>query len=153
AAAAVRDSLAQVATALEGGMHVAEPAALKATEPETFDVCQESHFPSAAAAHEDIQQLIPVVAQMPEPALGAGKGELPRFRSELGPFVGLSSGISALALVGGFGRNQTDVGAIGSLDLSVRVGLGVEGILNPSSDGLTFIDAGIRQDSPAHGGS
>jgi len=102
---------------------------------------------------EDMQQVIPIVARTPEPGLGAGKGELPRFRSELGPFVGLSSGISAVALGGGFGTNQTDAGAIGALDLSVRLGLGVEGILNPSSDGLTFIDAGVRQDSPAHGGS
>src|SRR5215470_9009524 len=41
AAAAVRDSLAQVATVLEGGMRVAEPAGLTATAPEKFDVCHE----------------------------------------------------------------------------------------------------------------
>jgi hypothetical protein len=153
AAAAVRDSLAQVATALEGGMHLVEQADLTATEPETFDVCHESHFPPVLGQIEDMQQLIPIVAQTPEPGLGAGKGELPRFRSELGPFIGLSSGISAVALGGGFGSNQTDAGAIGALDLSLRIGLGVEGVLNSSSDGLTFVDAGVRQDSPAHGGS
>lgn len=153
AAAAVRDSLAQVSTALEGGMRVVEPAGLVATAPESFDVCNESHLLALPGETEDIQQLLPIVAQTPEPALGAGKGELPRFRSELGPFVGLSSGVSAVALSGGFGSHQTDVAAIGALDLSFRIGLGVEGVLNPSSDGLTFIDAGVRQDSPAHGGS
>jgi hypothetical protein len=153
AAAAVRDSLAQVATALEGGMRIVEQGGLMATEPEAFDVCHESHFPAAPGQTEDIQQLIPIVAQTPEPALGAGKGELPRFRSELGPFVGLSSGVSAVALGGGFGSKQIDAGVSGALDLSFRLGLGVEGVLNPSSDGLTFIDAGVRQDSPTHGGS
>src|SRR5215831_2145088 len=67
--------------------------------------------------------------------------------------MGLSSGVSAVAVSGGFGSNQTDVGVVGALDLSLRIGLGVEGVLNPSSDGLTFVDAGLRQDSPAHGGS
>jgi hypothetical protein len=153
AAAAVRNSLAQLATALEGGLSVGEQAGVTPTEPENFDVCHESHFPAAPGQIEDIQQLIPIVAQTPEPALGAGKGELPRFRSELGPFIGLASGVSAVALGGGFGSNQTDVAATGALDLSFRVGLGVEGVLNPSSDGLTFIDVGVRQDSSAYGGS
>jgi len=153
AASAVRDSLAQVATALEGRMRMGEQAGVAVTEPEKFDVCHESHFPAMPGQIEDIQKLIPIIAQMPEPALGAGKGELPRFRSELGPFLGVSSGLSAIALGGGFGSNQTEAGAMGELDLSFRIGLGVEGVLNSSSDGLTFLDVGVRQDSPAHGGS
>lgn len=153
AAAAVRDSLTQVATALEGGLRVVEPTGLNATEPERFDVCHEKRFPAAAGQLEDMNRLIPIVAQTPMPALVAGKGELPRFRSELGPFIGLSSAVSAVALSGGFGSNQSSAGVTGSLDLSFRVGFGLEGVLNASSDGLTFVDAGVREDSPAHGGS
>jgi hypothetical protein len=153
AAAAVRDSLAQVATAAEGGMRLVEPSDLTPNQPEKFDVCRESHFPAEPGQLEDMRQLIPIVTQLPEPGLAAGKGELPRFRAELGPFVGVSSGVSAIALSGGFGSNQTDAGVIGALDLSFRLGLGVEGVLNSSSDGLTFVDVGARQDSPAHGGS
>lgn len=153
AAAAVRDSLTQVATALEGGLRVVEPTGLKATEPEGFDVCHEKRFPAAAGELEDINQLIPIVAQTPVPALGPGKGELPRFRSELGPFIGLSSAVSAVALSGGFGSNESSAGVTGSLDLSFRVGLGLEGVLDASSDGLIFVDAGVREDSPARGGS
>lgn len=153
AAAAVRDSLTQVATALEGGLRVVEPTGLNATEPEGFDVCHEKRFPAAAGQLEDMNRLIPIVAQTPVPALVAGKGELPRFRSELGPFIGLSSAVSAVALSGGFGSNQSSAGVTGSLDLSFRVGFGLEGVLNASSDGLTFVDAGVREDSAAHGGS
>ncbi|HXY50257.1 MAG TPA: hypothetical protein VEI01_12455 [Terriglobales bacterium] len=153
AAAAVRDSLAQVATALEGGLRVVEPAGLKATEPEGFDVCHETHFPAAPGELEEMQRLLPIVSQTPVPALGAGIGELPRFRSELGPFLGLSSAVSVVALGGGFGSNQTGAAGSGALDLSFRLGLGVEGVLNASSDGLTFVDAGVRQDSSARGGT
>jgi hypothetical protein len=153
AAAAVRDSLAQVATALDGGIHVLDPVDLKPTEADGFDVCHEAHFPAAAGQHDDMQQLLPVVVQTPVPALAAGKGELPRFRSELGPFVGLSSAVSTDALGGGFGSLQTSTGITGALDLSLRLGLGLEGVLNASSDGLTFIDLGVRQDSETRAGS
>ena len=153
AAVAVGDSLAQVATALAGNMHVVEPAGLKMTEPEGFDVCHETHLPAAPGQLEDMQQLIPIVAQTPVPGLGAGKGALPRFRTEVGPFIGLSSAVSAVALGGGFGSNQSSPAVTGSLDLSFRMGLGLEGVLNASSDGLTFVEAGVRQDSTAHGGS
>lgn len=153
AAAAVRDSLAQIATALEGDMRVVEPTGLKTTEPEKIDVCHEKRYPAATWQLEDMKQVIPILRQTPVPALGAGKGELPRFRSELGPFVGLSSGVSAVALGGGFGSNQSSAGVTGSLDLSFHVGLGLEGVLDASSDGLMFIDAGVRQDSAARGGS
>ena len=151
AAAAVRDSLAQLVTALDGGMHIGQAGSL--TKPDGFDVCHESRFPASPGPLEDMQHLIPIVAQTPMPALGAGKGALPRFRSELGPFVGVSSGVSVEALSGGFGSNQTDPGVTGALDLSFRLGLGVQGVLNASSDGLTFIDAGVRQDSSAQIGS
>lgn len=153
AAAAVRDSLAQVATALAGDMHVAEPAALKVTEPEGFNVCHETHFPATPGQLQDMRQLIPIVAQTPVPGLGAGKGALPRFRSEVGPFIGLSSAVSAVGSSGGFGSNQSSPAVTGSLDLSFRMGLGLEGVLNESSDGLMFVDAGVRQDSAARGGS
>jgi hypothetical protein len=154
AAAAVRDSLAQLVNALDGGTHVGQAGqAGWPTKPDGFDVCHESRFPASPGPPEDMQHLIPIVAQTPMPALGAGNGALPRFRSELGPFLGVSSGVSVEALSGGFGSNQTYPAVNGALDLSFRLGLGVQGVLNASSDGLTFIDAGIRQDSSAHGGS
>ena len=153
AAAAVGDSLAQLAMALNGKIHVAEPAGLKTREAEGFDVCHGSHFPAVPGELEDVRQLIPIVAQTPVPALGKGKGELPRFGSELGPFIGLASGVSGIPLGGGFGYAQTDPAVTGSLDLSLHMGVGLEGVLNASSDALTFVDIGVRQDSPAYGGS
>ena len=101
AASAVRDSLAQLASVLEGKIEVSAGANLNDSEPEGFDVCHESHFPAAAGQVEEIRPVVPIIAQTPVPALGVGKGELPRFRSELGPFIGLSTGVNGAALGAG----------------------------------------------------
>jgi len=145
--------LAQIAAVLEGKIEVNAGANLNDSEPEGFDVCHESHFPVAAGQVAEIRPVVPIIAQTPVPALGAGKGELPRFRSELGPFIGLSTGVNGAALGGGFGSTQSDVSGSGSLDAAVRVGVGLEGVLNESSDGMVFLDVGLRQDSPSHGQS
>ena len=151
AAAAVRDSLAQLLDAFQGKMvvHAAEDS--NPIEPETFDVCREVHFPSAAGEMADVLALVPIIEQTPVPALGAGHGELPRFRSELGPFVGLSTAVRFGILARGFGSTQTDVSSIGGLEAAFRLGLGLEGVLNESSDGLAFVEVGIREDKHASG--
>ena len=79
-----------------------------------------------------------VILDVPVPGLGPGPGDLPRFRAELGPFIGLA--------VGG-GATQTTGGAIGSLDGAVRLGFGLEGVLDEAGDGLVFLDLGVRLDS------
>jgi hypothetical protein len=151
-ALAVRDSLAQVVAALNGELQVeSAPDNPGNLLPEAFDVCQQSQFHAAAVKDSDIQILIPVIMQTPVPALGDVAGQLPRFRAELGPFIGTS----AAALVGasgeGFGSNQTGASALGGLEVAVRMGIGLEGVLDDSGDGLVFAGVGLRQDSPTTG--
>jgi hypothetical protein len=93
AATAVRDSLTQLLTAFEGKVEVDAPNDFKDIVPEGFDVCHQPHFPSMVGTAAELQTLIPVVEQTPVPALGSGLGELPRFRAELGPFIGLSTAL------------------------------------------------------------
>jgi hypothetical protein len=50
---------------------------------------------------------------------------------------------------GGFGVDQTKIGGMGGLSLAFRVGLGIEGVINESGDGLVFLDLGIREDAPS----
>ena len=152
-AAAVSDSLAQLAAALEGKLSVSEPSGLDVTAPDAFDVCTARHFPVAAGENNDVLAVVPVIVQMPVPGLTEGKGAFPRFRAELGPFLGLATGITALAETGGFANTQTSVTGVGGLDASFRVGLGAEGVLNKNSDGLTFVDIGIRENSRTADGS
>lgn len=148
AAAAVRASLEQLLDAFEG-LGIRDPGlqADDAAAPDGFDVCREMRFPVRVAPAATLRALQPVLVQLPLPALAAGLGELPRFRAEIGPFVGMSAGARGGTVYGGFGSGQTDVGGSGGLDLAVRAGVGLDGVLNESGDGLMFAELGIRQDA------
>ena len=118
-ASVVRDSLAQLASALDDKTGATVAADFQMTEPEGFNVCRESHFPAAVGELRQIPAVLPIIAQTPLPALSAGKGALPRFRAEIGPFIGLASAVRGMALGGGFGSTQSGVGAEGSTQQSV----------------------------------
>jgi hypothetical protein len=150
-AVAARDSLAQLIDAFAGKTELSGVGGTATAEPERFDVCHESHFPSVAGTHAEIATLVPIVAQTPVPALSAGHGEFPRFRAELGVFVGLSAALRGGALTRGFGTTQTVVSSTAGLESAARFGIGLEGILNESSDGLVFVEVGAREDRHASG--
>lgn len=81
------------------------------------------------------------------PGLANGKGELPRFRAELGSFLGISASLNGSSVSGGFGKNQTASGFVGGLEANLRFGLGLDGVLNASGDGLVFLQLGWKQES------
>jgi hypothetical protein len=72
---------------------------------------------------------------------------MPRFRAEVGPFVGLASSIGVRNVNGGFIDSQDQNGWIGDVDLAVRAGLGLDGVLGDSGDGLVFVSLGVHADS------
>jgi len=151
-ASAVRDSLAQIVRALDGKVQVGLPSETTVPiEPGTFNACEELKISTPVVKGPDVETLVPVIAETPMPALGDVPGQLPRFRSELGPFVGVSAAVLGNVLGGGFGSNQDGASVIGGLEATFRVGLGLEGILDQSSDGLAFVGVGFRQDGPAQG--
>ncbi|RSL18495.1 hypothetical protein EDE15_4080 [Edaphobacter aggregans] len=149
-ATAVRDSLAQLANALDGKLKI-QPNNSETIQPDTFNTCQETHFPSAVIDKEAVEALVPVVAETPIPALGDVPGQLPRFRSEFGPFVGISAAAFSQGMNGGFGASQSGASGTAGLEASGRVGVGLEGVLDESGDGLIFAGVGYRQDGPAQG--
>ncbi|HXJ93941.1 MAG TPA: hypothetical protein VMT20_13910 [Terriglobia bacterium] len=150
AAAAVRDSLAQLLDTFAGKTTL-NLDNLAETGPDGFDVCQKEHFPETAGTVAEIRALVPILEQTPVPTLGAGLGELPRFRAELGPFIGVTAAARGGALSGGFAANQTGASGTAGLETAVRLGLGLEGALNESSDGLAFAEFGLRQDAHSSG--
>jgi hypothetical protein len=153
AANAIRDSLAQLVDSFAGKVALTYPDDSDYAEPSSFNVCKETRFPAVTATRADINSLIPILMQTPVPALGRGPGELPRFRSELGPFIGLSTGFRGALLTHGFGPSEAGLSANSNIELAARVGLGLDGILNDSSDGLIFVEAGVRDDTGTIGAS
>jgi hypothetical protein len=151
AASAVSASLSQLLDAFAGKNIVQALEESSPAQPDDFDVCRQTHFPATVGTRDDIQSLVPIVSMTPVPTLSEGVGSLPRFRSELGPFVGLSSAVRGSVLTRGFASTQSDASTSGGLDASVRFGVGLEGVLNESSDGLSFVEVGIRSDRQASG--
>ena len=110
--------------------------------PDPFNVCASMTMPARQAPPSLHPLFAAVIQDVPVPA-GARAGDLPRFRAELGPFIGLAVGGGGTWVGHGFGATQTTGGVIGSLDGAVRLGFGLEGVLDEAGDGLVFLDLGV----------
>ena len=116
--------------------------------PDTFNVCKENYMKPRDVDVKMMYTVVDILEKTPQPGLAEGLGELPRFRAELGPFIGFMAATRGSSNSGGFLTDQNEVGVSGSLEMAVRLGLGLEGVMNESGDGLAFIDIGFRQDAP-----
>ena len=125
-AAIVKESLQNLLTAAMGknaGISLPISTSNKTNESNSFDACTNTVMPE--------EQLDPVafkdiLIQTLIPGLTDGKGELPRFRAELGTFIGISASLNASAISGGFGKSQVTKGGIGGMEANhtVRTGIG-----------------------------
>jgi hypothetical protein len=155
AAIAVRASIEQVLDTATGRERITSmqhtPGAPAA--PDAFDVCKNDTFPARPeplrAHREAYLMAAEVLTPTPVPSLGQGLGAMPRFRAEVGPFVGIAGAFDARYMNGSFTGYEDGNGFIGGVDLSVRAGLGLDGVLNESGDGLVFVSLGIRGDAPS----
>jgi hypothetical protein len=152
AATAVRASLEEVVDLAAGrARSTALPYTPKApSSPDTFDVCKNNVLPQREEGQRVNAEAIELVAEVlrptPIPALGPGLGSMPRFRAEVGPFVGFAGAVGLRNTDGGFVDGQSR-GWIGDVDLSVRAGLGLDGVLGEAGDGLVFASIGLRGDT------
>jgi hypothetical protein len=117
--------------------------------PDTFNVAKSIHMPSRKGDPAFKEMFQEVLFTTPMPGLATGAGEIPRFRSELGAFIGFAPALRLNVFSGGFGRDQQKMGAVPGLEVAIHVGLGMEGVLNESGDGLVFLDLGYRLDGPS----
>jgi hypothetical protein len=121
-----------------------------------FDICKAATFPDRADVGLGsggrglyAPALKEVLLDTPVPGLGAGLGALPRERSEVGTFIGLAGTIDARYIDGGLVSSENSPGWIGGLDIGFRAGLGLEGALGESGDGLVFGQLGVRAETPS----
>ena len=151
---AVRDSIAQVAEAADPGSDLYRLVASIEPPPDLagggFDVCKAQRTPDWQAPAALKGPLSIVLLESPIPFRGPGFASLPRFRAELGPFLGVVSGISGNGAGGGFSETATG-GVQGALDVGVRVGVGLDGLLGDSGDGLLYLQAGVVSQTSSTG--
>ena len=155
AGVAVRGSLEQVLDHAAGRARTLmlphTPAA--PASPEDFDVCANNTFSrreqGLRAPPVAYELAYEVLRPTPIPGLGPGLGSMPRFRAELGPFVGIAGSVDGQSINSGFVASENARGLVGGLDLSVRAGLGLDGVIGESGDGLVFASLGLRFDSPS----
>jgi hypothetical protein len=118
----------------------------KTLSPDNFNVCTSIYIPEHEIDPNIVPLLKTVLMKTPVPGLKSGLGEMPRFRAEIGTFVGFSPSLRGALIFGGFGETQSTLGATGGIEAAMRFGVGLQGVLNEAGDGLAFIEAGWRQD-------
>ena len=153
AARAVRVSLEQVldhAAGRERAVRVMHTPAAPA-EPDAFDVCKSQTLPrrdvALRATPEALAQLPEVLGSTPVPGLGPGLGSMPRFRAEVGPFIGFVGSADARTVDGGHDPAVSANGWVFGGDLSLRAGFGLDGVIGEAGDGLVFASLGVRGDT------
>ncbi len=149
AATAIRLSIEQLLDIANGNVKINYSATNEYLQKEltNFNICKNNLMPKLNIEDTLIRTFLhDVLVQTPVPGLATGLGELPRFRTELGMFVGVVPALRGTTVDGGFGIEQKTVGGIGGIDVAIRLGVGLEGVLNESGDGLIFLDLGWRQD-------
>jgi hypothetical protein len=152
---AVRVSLAQFAAA--GRPDSAEARDVSATRlpaavsDGTFDVCTSTTMPPWTPPESLDPLLGDVLGTTPIPFRGPGYASLPRFRAEIGPFIGIASGGAILWSQDGFTLGS-EGGVQGQLDVGVRLGLGLDALLGDRGDGLVFIETAFISQSASSGG-
>jgi len=145
---AVEHSLEQLVAALRPGDELGTLAidfGLPAVQIFAFDSCREETQPSFTRSDGLARHFAPVYQAMPQPGRGEGDVVLPRFREELGPFIGVYSSVTGNLGWGGLGTENVQF--FGSLSAGLRLGFGAESLTGLVGTGLAFVEAGITMQS------
>lgn len=146
-ASSVRMSLEQLFDEMRGTGPGSSPDAGKGQAvPDTFDICRHVNMPASDLDPGLVAKCRDVMMKTPVPGLDSGPGAMPRTSTELGPFIGIVTAFRGSVLQHGFSTYQQTAGFVPGLEIALRIGLGLEGLLNESADGLMFLDAGWRLD-------
>ena len=144
-AEAVTKSLAQVLNSISSN-NFSNPIKV-APYADTFNICNNTLMPTQ---QYDIASINEIFQKTLVPGLANGSGALPRFRAEIGSFIGISTALIGSSLSGGFAKDQNTIGGMGGIEGNIRFGIGLNGVLNQSGDGLAFIQFGWRQDGASN---
>lgn len=112
-----------------------------------FDTCKSMKMPSGDAVPKSfLRPSAEILLETPKPGRKPPEGAMPRFRSEIGPFIGLAAGLSAGWADGGLESTESVSRANGTMEIGARAGLGLEALLGEAGDGQIFLQAGVLQE-------
>ena len=151
-AAAVRESFEQLLDAASPGWALAGEADAVSLDwskaVPAFDTCKSTKMPSGEGVPPSFfeKEGVPILLTTPKPGRKPPEGAMPRFRSEIGPFIGLAAGLSAGWADGGMESTESVARAGGTMEIGARAGLGLEALLGDAGDGQIFLQAGVLQE-------
>ncbi|MFN7986674.1 MAG: hypothetical protein U0529_04320 [Thermoanaerobaculia bacterium] len=109
----------------------------------SFDTCTSMTLPGMPPAPEALYEpLGSILRTFPVPGRET-EGALPRFRSEVGPFIGIASSLRGAFASGGLDAETASTRWTGTMDLSARFGLGLDALLGEMGDGQIFLQVGV----------
>jgi hypothetical protein len=145
---AVGKSLSQLAAAMRSATPEATAAAKVSPEAATgaaqFDSCTATKQASGTVTPETVLTVMPLASQTPIPGRGAKEIHLPRFRQEIGPFIGFGGDVTGNLGFGGFQSTSNAPRPYGSGELSVRLGVGLEALTGSTGAGQAFLSIGYQ---------
>ena len=143
-AAAVAESLRQLVAATRPGDALAAAAqgfGPGAGDMATFDACRTATQPPSAGLEPALPAMAGILSATPVPGRPSGDVNVPRFREELGLFVGSFGELSLGMTTGGPGDLPSRF--VGSLAAGVRLGVGLDSVTGSVGTGLMYVEGGL----------
>ncbi len=144
----VAQSLSQLASSLRAG--TPEAAATAKISPEAaigasqFDSCTATKQATGPVTAETVLIVLPITRQTPIPGRGEQDIHLPRFRQEIGPFIGFSGDLAGVVAFGGFQSTSAAPRANATGEVGFRLGVGLEALTGSAGAGQAFLGIGYH---------
>ena len=148
----VAQSLSQLMAALRPGTPEATAAAKveldAATGAASFDSCKATKQPAGTVTKDAVPIVLPIAEQTPRPSRGADDVHLPRFRQEIGLFLGFAGELTGGGSFGGFQSTTAAPRYFGSGEVGFRLGVGLEALTGSTGAGQAFLGLGFHFEAP-----
>jgi hypothetical protein len=151
-ATVVAQSLSQLIAALRAG--APEGAAAAKVDPDAatgaaaFDSCAATKQPAGMLTQDTVPIVVQIAKETPLPSRGADDVHLPRFRQEIGPFIGFAGDLTGGGSFAGFQSTTAAPRFVGSGEVGFRVGVGLEALTGSTGAGQAFLGLGFHFETP-----
>jgi len=148
----VAESLSQLIAALRPGTPEGTAAARvdpdAATGAASFDSCTATKQPAGTVTKDMGPIAFPIAKQTPLPSRGADDVHVPRFRQEIGPFIGFAGDLTGGGSFGGFQSTNAAPRYVGAGEVGFRIGVGLEALTGSTGAGQAFLGLGFHFETP-----